>query len=165
MQRTSRQIVGSVAPRLPWARGTREFRVVSTGAAQGSREGLVRGSCTRRRGRQGPGSWRRACEWREEDLPPPCRARVRCPPYPLPVVIDEQTGRPARHGPGPCQARPKTARHDQAHGPTGPGLHSPACLAIGPGTALRAVFRAVPARKAQAQKWIGPARSPVIEKS
>jgi hypothetical protein len=74
-------------------------------------------------------------------------------------TIDEQTDRSTRHDPCPVQAR-----YDQAHGPTRLGLHSPTCLTSGPGTALQSVFRAGPARKALAQKSVGTARNPVIEK-
>lgn len=69
--------------------------------------------------------------------------------------------------PGPARARARAWHGPNRHGTTrptglpGPGLHSPTCLARGPGTALRAVFRVGPARKAQAQLWFGPARSPV----
>jgi hypothetical protein len=54
----------------------------------------------------------------------------------LTITIDVQMGRPTRYDLGPCQAW-----HEQAHGPAGPGLHSPACLGSRPGMALWAIFR------------------------
>jgi hypothetical protein len=71
-----------------------------------------------------------------------------------PAAIDEQTSCPARHGPN----RHVTTR------PTGRPGRACTVLRAWPEAQARA-DRAVPAQKAQTQKWIGPARSPVIEKS